>query len=130
MKSDNVTMGNSSIEGKGIFAARDFKKGEGVLKWDTSHTLTEQETKSLKSEEKRYITFLNNTYILMQPPERYVNHSCEPNTYTEDFTDIATRNITKGEEITTDYAKDSPPGFQMDCHCGSKNCRKTIRTKT
>ncbi len=62
----------------------------------------------------------------MQSPERYVNHSCVANTQVKDFCDVAVRDISKGEEITSDYSEGLLSGFSMRCNCGSKNCRKII----
>jgi len=33
----------------------------------------------------------------------------------------------KGEEITADYAKDNAPNLNMECNCGSKNCKGIVR---
>lgn len=125
----DVIVKKSIIEGKGVFAARDFKKGEIVLRWNVSHILTQEEVEKLSENEKRYIAHLNGISILMQPPERYVNHSCEANTYAHDFCDVAKTDIRIGEEITTDYAETVDPGLNIVCKCGSKDCRKIIRMK-
>ncbi|MBW3012268.1 SET domain-containing protein-lysine N-methyltransferase [Candidatus Woesearchaeota archaeon] len=123
----DILVKKSKIEGKGAFAGRDFKKGEIILRWDTSKTLTKEQADNLPEHEQRYVSFFDGKYILMHEPERYVNHSCDANTYAKDFCDVAKRDIRKGEEITTDYAKEVP-GINMKCNCGSKNCRKYIRT--
>jgi len=123
----NIIVKKSKIEGKGVFAARDFKKGEIVIKWDISHTLSKSEVEKLSKEEKKYVSFLDGKYILMQPPATYVNHSCDANTYSKNFCDVAKRDIKKGEEITGDYSENETPGFSMKCHCGSKKCRKIVR---
>ena len=111
----------------GVFAARNFRKGEVVLKWDTSHELTKDQANNLTGNEKQYVTCLNGKYILMQAPERYANHSCDANTHAENFCDIAKRGIKKGEEITSDYSEESIPGLNMRCNCGSSNCRRIIK---
>jgi len=125
-----VIVKNSKIEGKGVFAARDFNKGEIVLKWNISKILTSEQVKRLPEEKKKYITFLNGKYILMQPPERYVNHSCDANTYVHNFCDVAKREIKKEEEITADYSESGIPDLEMKCKCGSKNCRLIIRSSS
>ena len=122
----DVIVKESKIDGKGVFADRDFTKGEIVTKWNCSKTLTKTEAENASEEDKSYITFVKGRYTLLQPPEKYVNHSCNPNTTVKDFCDVAIRDITKGEEITGDYSEDSPPDFVMQCNCGSKNCRGTI----
>ena len=122
----SVTVKKSQIHGEGVFAARKIKKGEIVLRWNNSHKLTKKEVHKLSEKEKRYISFIKGEYILMQPPERYVNHSCDANTYAKNFCDIAKRDIKKGEEITADYSEEGVP-VDMKCNCGSKNCKKIIK---
>lgn len=126
MKSDDVIVKKFPIHGRGVFAARDFKKGEVVLHWDISHILSKEEVEKMNEEEKRYVAFSGGKYIIMQAPEKYVNHSCTANTWVKDFCDVAVRDISKGEEITADYSEELPPCFFMKCNCGSKNCRKII----
>ena len=126
----DVIAKKSKIEGLGVFASRNFKKGEVVIKWDISHQLTSAEVKKLPESQKRYVAFLDGKYILMQSPARYVNHSCDANTYTDNFCDVAKRDIKKGEEITSDYSETETPGFEMKCNCGSKNCRKIIKRQS
>lgn len=123
----SVLIKDSKITGKGVFADRDFKKGETVLKWDLSNQLLKKEVEKLSNEERVYISFINGKYTIMQEPEKYVNHSCDSNTYAKDFQDIAKRDIGRGEEITSDYSDCEVPGFKMECKCGSKNCKRVIR---
>jgi hypothetical protein len=122
----DIIVKDSPIHGKGVFAGRDFKKGEIVLKWNTSHKLTKVQYKRLPSSEKGYVIFINGDYVLMPPPERYMNHSCEPNTHPTDEADVAVREIKKGEEVTSDYSSVNPPDVKMQCNCGSKSCRQVI----
>ncbi len=123
----DVIVRKSKIDGLGVFASRDFKKGEIVIPWDVSHQLTTVEVKNLPKEKKRYIANLDGKNILMQSPANYVNHSCDANTHADNFCDIAKRDIKKGEEITSNYSKTEISGFEMICHCGSKNCRGVIK---
>ncbi len=128
MKSDNATIKESSIQGTGIFAAKDFKKGEIILKWDLTNTLSKEEVDKKSDEEKRHITFLNNKYTIMQSPEKFVNHSCNANTTAKNFCDIAIKDIKKGDEITGDYNENALPNSNyMTCNCKSKNCKKKIK---
>jgi len=77
------------------FATRDFIKGEKVLHWNRENTITKSVFQKISDAEKKYITLLNGRYTIMQSPEKYVNHSCEPNTTAKDFCDIAIRDIKK-----------------------------------
>ena len=126
MKTNSVIVKNSKIHNKGVFAARNFKTGEIVLRWDTSNELIDEEVKNISPELKEYVTVLDGKNILMQEPERYVNHSCDANTTAKQFCDVANRDIKKDEEITANYREVLPPNYSMKCNCGSKNCVGTI----
>ena len=121
----NVVVKKSEVDKKGVFAARDFEKGEVILKWNPK-IVKKSEINNLSQNQKHYICgTTKNGYFLMRSPEKFVNHSCEPNTYSRDNKDIAKKNIRKGEEITTDYKKTGILNFE--CKCGSKKCRKIIK---
>jgi hypothetical protein len=122
MKTDEVIVKQSDIHGKGVFAARDFKAGDIVLRWDKSNILTAEEYEKLTDDEKRYVCFVDGIYVQMQEPERYVNHSCDSNTTAKHFSDIAKRNIKMGEEITSDYNEELLTQKKFKCTCGSSNC--------
>jgi SET domain-containing protein len=60
---------------------------------------------------------------------RYINHSCEPNTFMRctatraEF--YALRDIRPGEELTVDYGESHHEG-RLRCRCGSRKCRGWI----
>ena len=60
---------------------------------------------------------------------RYINHSCDPNTYfrcTPERAEVyARRAIRSGEELTCDYGESQHNGT-LPCRCGAKNCRGYI----
>jgi len=69
--------------------------------------------------------------VYVQEPERYTNHSCDPNIFVEVDDDgaryfTARRDIRAGEEITCDYSIDNSGDVWWHCDCGSARCRKTI----
>lgn len=115
----------SKIDKKGVFAARNFKKGEVITKW-SQNTIKKSEIDKLAANDRHYIYKAGGyKYLLMQSPEKYVNHSCAANTRVKNNCDIAIRDIRKGEEITSDYEKGSSVSFE--CKCDSKNCRGMIK---
>ena len=121
---EQIIIKKSKISGKGVFARRDYKEGEVVLKWKPK-VIKESEISELPKKLLNYIEKSGNKYYLMQPPEKYVNHSCEPNTMVKNDCDVAIRNIKKREEITSDY---SGQGFEsFECSCGSRKCKKVIK---
>lgn len=125
----DILIKKSPVQGKGVFAKRNFSKGEIVIKWNTTHILIAEEVKKLPKNEQEYVSAYDGKYILFQEPERYVNHSCEPNTKAMNNSDIAIKNIKKDEEIITDYGTYDAIGQDFTCNCGSKNCRKVIKRK-
>lgn len=120
----DIIIKKSKISGKGVFALRDFNKGDVIFRWNPK-SIKKSEIESLSAREKTYVVQLNRRYFIMQAPERYVNHSCEANTTVKDNSDVAIRKIKKGEEITSDYVK-TKGGSSFECKCGSKKCRKII----
>jgi SET domain-containing protein len=112
----------SKIEGKGVFALRDFKPGEIVIAWDTSNTLSEDEYARLPEDQRRYVVRFKGQWLYMMPPSRYVNHSCDANTRALNGADVAIKEIHAGEEITSDYRSEMKLGEKMECHCGAATC--------
>ena len=126
MSSEDVEIRESLIEGRGLYAKRVFNPGETVLRWDLSQTIPNEELSVLWEEERRYTHPLNKQQtLIVQAPERFVNHSCDGNTEVREFCDVATRRIEVGEEITSDYGSVGA-AVSFDCRCGSANCRKVI----
>ena len=60
---------------------------------------------------------------------RFINHSCQPNTYircTKDRAEFyALTDIRPGTEITADYGETQHNG-KLKCRCGARNCRGAI----
>ena len=104
---DHVIIKKGKIFGKGIFANRDFKKSEIVIKYHLK-PLTKQQFDNLTKREKYFTHKHFGKIYLYSSPEKYVNHSAHPNTIQDlkEKSDIALRDIKKGEEITTDAKKD------------------------
>ncbi len=122
----------SSIHGKGVFAAVDIKEGEQILKLDDSRVVTnDNPLRPEKGEYQHHCDYVENgKVILMQEPERYINHCCEPNVYVKTIDGTryvyAIRNIKAGEEITFDYCINGYGDSIWQCLCGSPKCRKII----
>jgi len=122
----NIIIRKSKISGKGVFALRDFKKGEVVLKWHPNF-IKKKEIEKLSNKKINYLYKIGKRYVIMQSPERYVNHSCEANTKALNNCDIAIRDINKNEEITANYSKDFS-SISFKCNCGSKKCKINIQS--
>lgn len=122
----NVYVSHSETQGKGVFASKNFKKGETILTIDDSHVVTD-ETQLTKEQHAFDLDYLSDKTVLMQEPEKYINHSCDPNTYTRTHNGVqhvlAMKEIKKDEEITYDYSINGDNDGTFVCHCGSKKCR-------
>lgn len=124
----------SPIHGKGAFAAGDFRRGDRILEIDDSRVVTEDAPlQESEGERERHCDYLaGGKVVLMQPPERYINHSCDPNSFVRTVDGVrwvfALRDISKGEEITYDYCINGIGDVVWRCNCGSERCRGMIHS--
>ena len=62
-----------------------------------------------------------------EPVMLFINHSCEPNVgFAGNIVLVAMRDISPGEELTTDYALFDDYAGGMDCGCGQPRCRGRV----
>jgi len=103
----NILIGEGNLADKGVYANQDFKAGEVVIKYKLK-PLTQKEYDELPTSEKQFTHVHWGQIFLYSEPERYVNHSDQPNTRQdlEHQCDVALRDIKKGEMITTDATQD------------------------
>ena len=128
----DVVVRSSAIQGFGVFAARPFSKGAVVLVIDDSRVVDDLHPLS-SADDARHCDYLEaGKIVLMQPPERHINHSCAPNTYVKTVDGrrlvMALRDIQAGEEITYDYCINSGGDTVWICHCGAATCRGEIHS--
>ncbi len=104
---EDVTIGPGNLAGKGVFANRDFEEGEVVIKYNLT-PLSEKEFDELPEGEKEFTHTQHGQIYLYSVPERYVNHSSDPNTRVDHdiHADVARRNIKRGEAITGNATED------------------------
>ena len=134
---ENVEVRGSRVHGRGLFAARDFRKGERILQYlgEPLSKAEGQRRTDAQWEEGRVYTFdLSRRRDLDGAFEwnvaRLANHSCDPNCESENdhgraIWIVATRRIAKGDELSYDYnfpLIDPPPV----CKCGAAKCRGYI----
>lgn len=125
-------IGRSRIHGRGAFAACRIRKGTRIVEYTGQRVSeAEAERRGELSDHVWLFDLQDGTFIDGDPtsPGACVNHSCEPNCYTEiDGTQvfiIADRTIDAGEELTYDYQFDSEQEIHP-CDCGALRCRGTI----
>jgi SET domain-containing protein len=123
----SVEIKSSKLQGMGVYAVKNFKKGSVILVIDDTHVVTDHSKLTKYQLDYKTDLLAGGKVILMQPPEVYINHSCNPNTFVKTVSGvrnvIAIKEIKRGEEITYDYSINGSNDGTFECHCGSKNCR-------
>ena len=123
----------SGIQGRGLLATAPISAGEivaikggHIVDTATLHALPAR----LRNSE---IQIADGFHLVALQDEEYepvmlfINHSCEPNVgFAGNVVLVAMRDVTGGEELTTDYALFDDCDDQMECRCGAGACRGTI----
>ena len=140
MISEKVEVRDSEINGKGLFAKEKILKDE-IIWWEdeenpTRKYYTKEQIQIMDYKTKNYFIKYSykvkeNLWALDFGPDKYTNHSCNPNTYNslnQEWSTVARRNIEIEEEITIDYGIIMTYVWYMNmtCNCGAFNCRKII----
>jgi hypothetical protein len=122
-----IDIANGSV-GKKVVASEPIKKNLSVLHF-TGVPVSFEETKKLGEKESFGLQVAKDCYIYLDPPGRYINHSCDPNCgITPALHLIAIRDIMQDEELTYDYSTTMlERHWTMECKCGSARCRKVVR---
>ena len=121
----------SLIKGDGLFAVRPIVKGEKVWQLDPRRDIfyTPAQAMALSDELKALIFQYKDRYVLNYDDTRYMNHSCDPNTWWEgDEAMTARRDIRTGEEITYDYGEEYYKDILVAAKGGCR-CPKHLKKK-
>jgi hypothetical protein len=107
--------------GRGVFAARDFRAGDFIARFEGTETALRTRM-SLQFGPERHV----------EPgehhPLRFLNHACSPNAEFSG-TDLRARaDIPAGAEITIDYnCHESELAEPFACRCGAPDCTGIVR---
>ncbi|MBI4709203.1 MAG: SET domain-containing protein-lysine N-methyltransferase [Candidatus Portnoybacteria bacterium] len=135
--SPKIKIGQSKVQGLGLFAVENIKKDEiiGIKAGYIINRETLERIGGLKSDIGQSMLQVSDEFFIgpltaddIGDSMMYVNHSCEPNIgMLGDVINVAMRDIVIGEELTADYAVALiHPSLLMECNCGAINCRKII----
>lgn len=126
----HIYIATSKIAGKGVMAGENIKKGELIRYVKGKIKLFVPKNEKDSQVGPNWIGIGKNKWIDPDYPHQYLNHSCEPNSGIKGkVAMMATKNIKEGEEITVDYSIiEGDEMWQMPCNCGSKKCRKIIKS--
>ena len=110
--STNFVVKESTIQGKGLFAAKNFKPG--FLEKITAPAITfeQYENKIWKlgmnpRKRENFLSTDEKVFDIRGSDLRFMNHSDSPNISWDENNLIALRKIAEGEELTIDYGWDS-----------------------
>lgn len=134
--SEKVEKQGSDIEGRGLFCVSAISSGETVVV-KGGHVFDRRTRDELaKTLGPAEIQIDDHLFIGPTTQEEReasmmcLNHSCDPNVQiVGQITFRAMRDIKVGEELTFDYATGDDDDWQMDCACGSVDCRKKVSGK-
>jgi len=123
----------SAIEGRGLVAIAPIAAGE-LVAIKGGHIVTTAALQSLPERlQNSEIQIADGFHLVAleeaeyEPVMLFLNHSCEPNVgFAGNTVLVAMRDISPGEELTTDYALFDDYDGSMECQCGTPSCRGTI----
>ncbi|KAL6050834.1 Histone-lysine N-methyltransferase SUVR5 [Balamuthia mandrillaris] len=134
LPNDNVTVGDSHIHGRGLFAARALKKEERIIQF-VGVPVAKDVVQRMPLEAYRYTYYVEDDLFLDGSVEwnlaRFINSSCQPNCYSmisywndkpSQIWIVADRDIAQGEELTYNYNYTISDAGVCVCNCGAKHC--------
>ncbi len=134
-----VASRKSDIHGVCLVTTEPIRAGE--LVWELGEPMySRNEIESWDEERRQAFDWYGfrcgeDRYSLPEGLSREMNHSCDPNTWWQGSTRLVARcDIATGEEITYDYSTSEiddveDAAFEMECNCGSRNCRGAISNR-
>lgn len=134
-----LTVGPSSIAGRGVVATRAVKAGEVVMIWGGVRVL-KSEYRDEDVHPQSTVPLDDDAFLCRpigdreEPVDDYLNHSCDPSAWlVDEVTVVARRDVKSGEEVTVDCATwDADAAWpyleagEGPCRCGSASCRKAL----
>lgn len=123
----------SGIEGRGLVAIAPIAAGE-LVAIKGGHIVSTAALRSLPERlQNSEIQIADGFHLAAlkdaeyEPVMLFINHSCEPNVgFAGNIVLVAMRDISPGEELTTDYALFDDYDGSMACRCATPSCRGVI----
>ena len=119
----DVEVRDAGAKGKGVFALRDFRKGEFIFRRRNRPAIRSADIPALSADDQMHLTELGwDSYAVVLPPGAYLNHACDPSAMRSGVKVFAWTDIAAGEEITIDYRLNAFDGTGWACLCGTPSC--------
>jgi SET domain-containing protein len=123
----DIIVKDAGRKGKGVFALRDFTRGQFIFRRRHGQIVRNQDIALLPEEDQRHLCELDwETSAVLLAPGCYLNHSCDPNAMRKGTYVYAWSDIRQGEEITIDYRLNAFTNERCACLCGSPNCQRVF----
>ena len=129
---DSLVVGKSRFAGRGLYAGRPIAARAKIGEYEGEAIGLREARRRARGRRIVAIVELARRAIDatgMAHGFRYINHSCDPNTFIrctpERAEFYARRRIRAGEELTCDYGESQHNGT-LPCRCGARNCRGFI----
>lgn len=122
---EKITVADSRIAGRGVYAKGDIRPGEPLLNFRGPIITLEE---ALARPVDGYPLQIGaETYLDLPEPEALINHSCRPNAGLRKFELIALTKIRRDTEITYDYSTTMDEDhWTLPCMCGAEGCRGIV----
>ena len=139
--SRRLRFGRSHIQGWGVYTDEHISNGEAVLEYRgelIGNAVADLRERCYRRENREDYMFRIDDNLVVDATKRgslarYVNHSCDPNCFTQ-ITEYGTkkkiiiyakRDILAGEELKYDYkfTTEYMPSKKLPCYCGARNCK-------
>lgn len=128
MRERDLYIGDSKIQGKGLFTKKSIKKGQlaFILRGKKKRKINKT-TKDV-FDNPDWVGFNESWWTDPRIPFRFLNHSCNPNVgFKGSVSFFALRDIKPNEELTFDYSiSEAEKRWYLKCSCGQRECRKRI----
>ena len=137
-----VRVKRSPVHGRGVFAAKAFRKGERIIEY-AGRRISWSSVPDELEDPRMYYFGIGDGSVVIDPSvggneAQFINHSCDPNCEIRETRGRifihALRNIRPGEELSYDYHLETDPDVprtkeiedECPCDCGSSKCRGTL----
>ena len=120
----------SPTEGLGLLAVRAIGAGDRRRINIVREITDEAPLRPELGERYDHCDYSNGRVFLVGEPDRYLNHSCDPNAWIAYEADgpylVARRRIEPRQELTCDYSLNVTGGDSWPCQCGARRCRGVV----
>ena len=128
-----VTVKESTIDGRGCYAAVAFRKRQKIAVYAGEWISRREVARRLTNKRRIHICSLDSYWAIDGSVggngTQFINHSCEPNCYMRavhrKIVFFALRDIEPGEELLLDYGRSYHDDWKV-CRCGAAKCRGRI----